>query len=547
MARNFYNLPSPWDPGYAIPGNVQDEGLQRHAYVTKMAARGTYDRSTDGSAGYAIPQYVLEERTGRGTYNTRWLPRGYYGPQIPNYLNRHPQPNITSMGDIIEYGPIASGTAVDQYGKKAARVILSNLTRVAPRSRPALLKKVMDQIDPSLHARVTTATNQAVKRGVPPAKALEAGLAHAMSSGFLNELARFGKSRQLPQARSLLGLGIYGGQEALGAIKTVTVFGVQPGQMRPDGTYEPPAGYTWNAQTGALQHVYPPGSAIVGCPGPCGVDVRDHRGTGAHMQIGPWAFPVQTATGTRKDPTSPVITSVLFKNDNGTISKDGQVSIHENEMSDDEFKTFVNGLWTALRHAGGQQMDAQPLFSRSMTSMALIRAGNNSHAVFPAGFTSIIGGKIPIWQFTHPGDGKTWGLYINYKGTNPTGVAATPSTAIWELTLHEKGWDGNILGSIWDGLEWLGAELVDVVVDIADAISDLACAAVHTPGAAAGAAAANPAAGVGVIAAAGLCGPGKPPIIPPIQMPSIMMPLLLGGAALFVIAFATKKKKKATP
>jgi hypothetical protein len=99
MAKNFFNLPPPWNPGYALPSNVKEEGLERHAYVTKMLARGTYDNSTDGSAGYAIPSYVRAEGTGRGTFTTMWTPRGYYGPRIPNYLNRQPVANIV-LGDV---------------------------------------------------------------------------------------------------------------------------------------------------------------------------------------------------------------------------------------------------------------------------------------------------------------------------------------------------------------------------------------------------------------------------------------------------------------
>jgi hypothetical protein len=101
----FYNLPPPWDPGLAIPSNVLSEGLERHAYVTRMLPRGTYDNTPGGNpAGYAIPQYVLNEGTGRGTFTTKWLPRGYYGPRLPHYLNRQPVANIV-LGDVAEYTP----------------------------------------------------------------------------------------------------------------------------------------------------------------------------------------------------------------------------------------------------------------------------------------------------------------------------------------------------------------------------------------------------------------------------------------------------------
>ena len=35
-----YNLPPPWNSGYALPQNVADEGLERHAYTTAWAPDG---------------------------------------------------------------------------------------------------------------------------------------------------------------------------------------------------------------------------------------------------------------------------------------------------------------------------------------------------------------------------------------------------------------------------------------------------------------------------------------------------------------------------
>jgi len=115
MPKNFYNLPPPWNPGLAIPGNVMDEGLERHAYVTRMLSRGTYDSATQGGGygGYAIPQYVLNEGTGRGTFTTKWLPRGYYGPNLPHYLNRQPVANIV-LGDVPQMLPGTTFTGITQ-------------------------------------------------------------------------------------------------------------------------------------------------------------------------------------------------------------------------------------------------------------------------------------------------------------------------------------------------------------------------------------------------------------------------------------------------
>ena len=121
--KSFYGLPAPWNPGYAIPRAVMEEGLQRHAYTTAWMPRGTYDRTTGGTAGYAIPEYVREERTGRGAYTTAWAPRG--GPQIRHVLNRHPVANIvqralSGLGAILpEYLPPKSPPPTRLVGRRA--------------------------------------------------------------------------------------------------------------------------------------------------------------------------------------------------------------------------------------------------------------------------------------------------------------------------------------------------------------------------------------------------------------------------------------------
>ena len=56
-----YNLPPPWDPGFALPQNVRDEGLQRRGFVTKQMPRGSYDNPSVGYGGFTVPQYVKDE------------------------------------------------------------------------------------------------------------------------------------------------------------------------------------------------------------------------------------------------------------------------------------------------------------------------------------------------------------------------------------------------------------------------------------------------------------------------------------------------------
>jgi len=82
---NPYDLPPPWNPGYAMPDNVVDEGLERRAYTTAWAPRGSFDNPKVGTAGYAVPQYVKDEGYGVGAMVTRWAQRGTYaGPAVPH-------------------------------------------------------------------------------------------------------------------------------------------------------------------------------------------------------------------------------------------------------------------------------------------------------------------------------------------------------------------------------------------------------------------------------------------------------------------------------
>lgn len=94
-----YRLPSAWDPGYAMPKNALDEGLERRAFTTKWTPRGTYDNPAVSKTpgGYAIPKYVQDEAYGQGARVTSWQPSGTYnGPKIPHYLNQRPQVAIAA-------------------------------------------------------------------------------------------------------------------------------------------------------------------------------------------------------------------------------------------------------------------------------------------------------------------------------------------------------------------------------------------------------------------------------------------------------------------
>jgi len=245
-----YRLPPPWDPGYALPSNVRDEGLQRQAFVTKWTPRGTYDNVSVGAAGYVVPQYVMDEGTGQGAYTTDWLPDGTYsGPKVPHWLNQRPtvqqrslgkgaravtvtrqqrQPSLgvqaqtaAAMSGTDASGPVPDGSQLPEmfetFGHQAASHILSSVARIAPKQRKAVLQKVLHGIDPSLWNRTAAITKRHLAAGASPQQALHAGLSRALGAGMAAEMIQVGKTKKI-KPRSLLGLAAFGSDAVMGAL-----------------------------------------------------------------------------------------------------------------------------------------------------------------------------------------------------------------------------------------------------------------------------------------------------------------------------------------
>lgn len=269
-----YNLPPAWDPGFALPKYVRQEGLQRRAFVTKQMPRGTYDDPNVKTGGYDVPQYVTDEGYGQGTLTTRWQPSGTYsGPKIPHYLNRRPQviadtgapggtqkitmiaPAIgmpanegqaVSMGAADAFGwlrailgigkarplpPVRQpgqalhglgGIAGDapmpdpfpSYGQVAAMNILARMQMLPTNQRAKYLKKTLATIDPSLEARTGKIARDLRRQGMNSAQALHAGLSRAMSAGMLAELTLRGQGKR---PSGLSGCTGYTGCSAMGS------------------------------------------------------------------------------------------------------------------------------------------------------------------------------------------------------------------------------------------------------------------------------------------------------------------------------------------
>lgn len=491
MASNFYNLPPPWNPGYAIPEATYDEGLRRQAFVTAMMPRGTYSAPKVGSGGYALPKYVKDEGYGQGTFTTSWLPRGYYGPDLPHYLDQTfskivgDQPTAGGNGVILDMetlgdawgggGAPVSYVAPDiygTYGKRAAAAIITHVQRLPAPNRAAAMKSMMDKIDSSLYSRAGKYTSQLAKRGLPAKAAMANGVAIAMREGFVNELTKLGKTRAAPQSTSLLGLGMY--EQALGAITLAQV-----------------------AAKGA------------------GLSSKATK----QLRVGPFVLSLKSGQGNK----------VVY---NGK----GLTPAMATELQADLNKAFAREVAMDI---AGANLTTYTGFRGATTTFKAEGLPSGWKASGGLGIPSGKVPKAPLWgsrpiaYFDHPETKDRQGLYIH---THPDG-----KLDMWwqrETTLAE---------AVGIALRFLVAVIEDVAEAVGDALKTIACSTVGAPGAAGAAAiAGGPAAAVGTGLAAGMCGNAPMPMPQPAPSTPILPILLIGGGALVLMA-ALKHKKKGKP
>lgn len=599
-----YNLPPAWDPGYALPDNVVDEGLQRRAFITKQMPRGSYDNPSVGTAGYAVPKYVLDEGYGQGTYVTKWQPSGTYsGPRIPNWLNQRPQvlraQRLPGGGEAVTVQPLGDDPMpepYESYGQQAAQVLLSQVAKL-PRSRRATaLKAIMDKVDPSLWSRTQTIWNRYRKQGMDPAQAMPLALARALSAGLAAEIVTAGIRGTAPQAQSLLGLGCYGCAAALGAIDIGKITGgpiftggggtatpvatpgtiatAAPGVTTDANGCQTMDGWTWVAGVATTTGTVPghwarlqPGQTPVPfCPnqtyqpGTSTAVVRDKRTMG--VQISPtenFAYPFMFRPDIPLDRVrdfsapadimvfGPDIPDALFERYASIANMHVMREIPEPwlEWMKDSMLTPASWKDSSFKWDPANDVaNAGPEVAKQIAywyDLIGIKPGQTIY-----GNSHGLPQATVLWPVTHETVGLYWELSPLDVNAPASAAATNPAVVKFRISKIPEQ-------SLMYSVEQFFARIVDLVEQALDDLGKLACGVFGGPAGPAAGAAASSAVGVGpTVGVAGAaiaknaCGMQAPP---PAPASSSILPIALitGGAVLAVALITRRRRRKKTP
>jgi hypothetical protein len=222
-------LPPPWKSGYAIPGYIKNENLERGARVTAMLPRGTIFTGgiPPGDAGYVLPSWVKREPLGRGVFTTNQLPRGTGYPK--NAQNPAPVSSLSgsSLGGSSLGGSSLGGSSlgskrlgktggrsrssskdgVANYGLQAADLVLRQIDQLpSANDKRAALSAALEKIQSGLYNTVEQKTAQYAAKGYSPREALRRALAASMANGLAAEIIKLGKG----SSSGFAGLGATG-------------------------------------------------------------------------------------------------------------------------------------------------------------------------------------------------------------------------------------------------------------------------------------------------------------------------------------------------
>jgi hypothetical protein len=540
-----FGLPPAWQSGFALPDNVKDEGLERRGFVTKQMPRGTYDNSpADPTGGFAVPTYIRTEGYGQGARTTKWMRRGEYGPNVPQWIQKQPTvatmvrrgdaklvtiqrqsfSGMGSLGGISGDPPLPE--PFEAYGTRAAQAILSRINQLAPSVRKQQLKQILDRLDPSLWNRTAEITRRYVGQGLHATEAFPRGLARALSAGIAAEMIRSGQTSSAPQPASLLGLGCYGCEAALGAT---------------------PAGTGVLAKLGiSLANASSiASSAVLAATAPT------LPKSGQMVQVGPFTFPVgdqafqmigtkaqwQAVPGSWKRYVRNIV--VITDRDLKTMQDDFMA--HPSMQSSGQLSALMNSLKPAPTNAvWNDWLQIKP--GERVTMRAI------SPAMTQGKWSDADDGRaMPIAKFVHPVSQNLWGVFLSLTPNKDNPTAAQ----LYVKWIPEKPWYQKAL----DFIPSIIAGVIDVVKDVVEELGDLACQLATNPNAIQAGQAAGVASGGGAAAGAAgamiaqqLCGGPKAPPLPPLPPPppsDNLLPIVLIGGGVLVAALLLKKKKKA--
>lgn len=486
-----FNLPPPWDPGFALPGNVRAEGLQRRGFVTEWMPRGTYDQPVVGTGGYAVPQYVMDEGYGQGTFTTTWEPRGEYdGGKIPHWLDKRPQligdsrrprggRNVTVAVPVSGLGDDASAPqSLADFGEKGAAMIIAQIAQFPAAKRTWHLRLILDKLDPTLWKRTRDIAAALVASGVAKGAAFRQALARALTAGFAAELIRLGQTGGAPQPGSLLGLGSSCAQRT---------------------------GARGGVGLGALDF-----STIKSAAGLAMTDPRGAPPDGS-MEIGPLPY---------------------FPNadDGSMVRLNRALTQAEWDWVKPAFWKIANGyMQNAMLGAFGSGRIPPTV---ELSTFSNVLPFPDAKGLVPYDLVHNGGNLLPIVQARHPTTGERYALYMDFDGPPDKPQV----TFIWKNAQ-------TVLDDIWDFVQAVRA----IIHNIAKQIGNYACELVNKPGATAAAASTGNvyvAGGVVVAQASGLCKPSPTPTpAAVVAAHPWLLPVAIGGAALGAAYLLTRKKK----
>ncbi len=558
-----YNLPPPWDPGFALPGNVRDEGLERHAFVTKQAPRGTYDDPRVGDAGYAVPQYVKDEGYGQGARVSKWSPNGTVTlPMPPHYLNKRPQAVVRQVGPktrTVTFNRAAgmaglSGTDVS-VGQSAAARVLAGIRGLTGSAQVARAKQLVDRIDPTAWARIASMTRAYVARGMTTSaafqQALTAGLAQSSAMGCCGSMGALGA---VPSPK---------------AVPTTTTVQIAPttpdpaappitgdvtaGMCSSDGLFvfvgTPNAGGYWTRRraTDPACTVYNAGSPTQRtATGQCAITYADGPLKGQCAGIAPPpGFDVAKALKALDQPQQMIKVGPWYFGAEGT----SVIRIHPTQLDPDYVKAIAHAIFKQggkMRNmAGGPWMNLEIYLGKPLPGAPIVDIlghylGDTSTPATQVNvdYISMYSDLIPqnpVIGAQHPVTGEDYGVFLQmYPNDHTKPWDSTTNPMVLQLTWQK--WDKSWYAGVWD---WI----THLVATVEQWIGKEACAAAQAikPGAGV-----NPYVAAAAAVGSALCGsPTTPPSqTPPLQKPSLLVPLMIGGGLVMAALLFSSRKKK---